>query len=239
MGASDDSGAPMSASGERNDGKQGGLDSPARVRVVVADDHPVFREGIATAIDERPELELLESVEDGARALAAIRRNRPDVALLDIRMPALDAPRLLREMGEAKLPTRVVFLSAHVERELAHRLLSRGASGYLSKTASREEICDAVLSVAGGSTALTPEVESALMDELRRRERDRADRLLTAREREVLRLVADGSSARQIGERMHISEGTVKSHLRGVYETLGVSGQAAAVAEAMRRGVLE
>jgi two-component system, NarL family, nitrate/nitrite response regulator NarL len=229
----------MGAWEEPSKGNGGGDGPPGRVRVIVADDHPVFRDGIAAAVDERSGFEVRGTVGDGPGALEAIRRERPEVALLDIRMPRFDARRLLRALAEEELPTRVVFLSAHVESELAHSLVSAGASGYLSKIASREEICEAVATVARGGTALAPEVESALISALRRREGDRAARLLTAREEDVMSLLAEGCSAREIATRMQISEGTVRSHLRGIYEKLGVSGQAAAVAEAMRRGVIE
>jgi two-component system nitrate/nitrite response regulator NarL len=211
----------------------------ARVRVLVADDHPVYREGIVRAVKERPDLELVGEAEDGRAALAAIRREQPDVALLDIRMPGLEGPQVLNAMHRDGVKTHVIFLSAFMESELAYETVAAGARGYLSKEAARQEICDAIVSVARGGTALAPEVQAGLAAQIQERERADAAPRLTDREQEVLRLIADGLSAPEIGRQIHLSPTTVKSHLHKLYEKLGVSDRAAAVAEAMRRGLLE
>ena len=211
----------------------------ARVRVLVADDHPVYREGIVRAVKERPDLELVGEAEDGRAALEAIRREQPDVALLDIRMPGLEGPQVLNAMRRDGVKTHVIFLSAFMESELAYETVAAGARGYLSKEAARQEICDAIVSVARGGTALAPEVQAGLAAQIQERERIDAAPRLTDREQEVLRLIADGLSAPEIGRQIHLSPTTVKSHLHKLYEKLGVSDRAAAVAEAMRRGLLE
>jgi two-component system nitrate/nitrite response regulator NarL len=210
-----------------------------RIRVLVADDHPVYREGIVRAIDERPDLELVGQVSSGREALAEIQRLGPDVALLDIVMPELSGLEVLSALERDGLSTQVALLSAHVDSAFAYRAVAAGARGYLSKQAARQEICDAVAAIADGRTAFAPEVQAGLATELHERQVAERGPTLTPRERDVLKLVAEGRSAPEIGKRIHVSPATVKSHLQAIYEKLGVSERAAAVAEAMRRGLLE
>jgi two-component system, NarL family, nitrate/nitrite response regulator NarL len=209
-----------------------------RVTVVVGDDHPVYREGIVRAVKERPELELVGEASNGREALAAIRELRPDVAVLDVKMPDLDGRQVLNAIKRDDLHTRVVFLSAYVDSELVYAAIGGGAQAYLSKEATRQQICDAVAAAARGDTVLAPVVQSGLARELQLRSGDQTARL-TPREREILKLTADGLSAPAVGRRLYLSPATVKTHLQHLYEKLGVSDRAAAVAEAMRRGLLE
>jgi two-component system, NarL family, nitrate/nitrite response regulator NarL len=209
------------------------------VRVFVADDHPVYRDGMLRAISERPDLELVGEASNGRDALEAITESNPDVALIDIRMPGLDGLEVLGAIRRDSADTQVVLLSAHLDSDLAYRAVAAGAKGYLSKQASRQEICDGIVAVAHGGTALAPDVQTGLASELHERERGQRGPILTSREREVLKLVAAGHSAPEIGERIHLSPATVKSHLQAIYDKLGVADRAAAVAEGMRRGFLE
>jgi two-component system, NarL family, nitrate/nitrite response regulator NarL len=211
-----------------------------RVTVLVADDHPIYREGIVRAIKDRPDLELVGEAADGRQALDEIRRLAPQVAVLDIRMPGLDGTQVLAEMRAAGLETEVLFLSAFMEPELAYKTVAAGAKGYLSKESSRHEVCEAIVAISHGSTAFASEAQAGLAAQIQERERSggRPPRL-TGREQEVLELVAQGFSAPDIGKHIHLSTTTVKSHLHSLYEKLGVSDRAAAVAEAMRRGMLE
>jgi two-component system nitrate/nitrite response regulator NarL len=208
------------------------------VRVLVADNHPLYREALATAIRRAPGLDLVAVESDGAHALAAAREIEPDVALLDMRMPELDGMQILRALVREGLRTRVVFLSAHTDGATVYAAVGAGACGYLSKDAPADAVCDAVAVVARGGTALPPDVQSGIAAEIRSRA-SHARPLLTVREHEVLKLVADGCSAPEMARRLHLSQGTVKSHLQNLYHRLGVSDRAAAVAEAMRRGLLE
>ncbi len=210
-----------------------------RVKVLVADDHPVYREGIVRAVKERPDLELVGEASDGREALQQVRDLVPDVAVLDIRMPGLDGTQVLNALRRDGVPTEVLFLSAFLESELAYRTVAEGAKGYLSKEAARQEICDAIVTIARGGTALAPEVQASLAQGIRERELAGGRPELTPREREVLHLIAEGMSAPEIGKRIHLSPTTVKTHLHTRYEKLGVRDRAAAVAEAMRRGLLE
>jgi two-component system nitrate/nitrite response regulator NarL len=209
-----------------------------RVKVFVADDHPIYREGIVRAVKDRPELELVGEASDGRQALEELKRLDPDVAVLDIRMPGLDGTQVLGALRRDGVDIEVLFLSAFLEPELAYTTVASGARGYLSKEASRKEVCDAIVTVARGGTALAPEVQAGLASAVR--DRERADGpSLTPRETEVLKLIAEGLSAPEIGRQIHLSPATVKTHLHTLYEKLGVSERAAAVAEAMRRGLLE
>jgi two-component system nitrate/nitrite response regulator NarL len=210
-----------------------------RVRVLVADDHPVYREGIVRAVKERPDLEFVGEAGDGREALERVRELSPDVAVLDIRMPGLDGTQVLNALRRDGIKTEVLFLSAFLESELAYRTVAEGAKGYLSKESARQEICDAIVVIARGGTALAPEVQASLAEEIREREIAGGRPDLTPREREVLQLIAEGMSAPEIGKRIHLSPTTVKTHLHTLYEKLGVRDRAAAVAEAMRRGLLE
>jgi two-component system, NarL family, nitrate/nitrite response regulator NarL len=211
----------------------------ARVKVLLADDHPIYREGLARAIKERPELKLVAEAENGRMALDLIRDHRPDVAVLDVRMPDLDGPQVMRALRREGLEVEVIFLSAGTDGGTSYGVVADGARGYLSKKAGRQEICEAISRVARGETVLAAEVQSGLASEIGRRQALAAGPDLTAREREILRLVADGLSAPDIGREIHLSPTTVKGHLHTLYDKLGVSDRAAAVAEAMRRGLLE
>ncbi len=205
--------------------------------MLIADDHPLFREGVARSIRERPDLELVAAAEDGRGALAAIREHRPDVAVLDVRMPGLDGLEVLRAVRRDELPTRVLMLSAFAEAELVYRAIELGASGYLSKDAGPDAVLDGIAGVARGDTVLAPEMQAAVFGEIR--SRAGADQKLSPRESEILALVAEGLAVPDIATRLHLGQGTVKTHLQRIYEKLGVSDRAAAVAAAMRAGLLE
>ena len=209
------------------------------MRVFVADDHPVYRDGMVRAISERPDFELVGEASNGRDALDAIGETKPDVALIDIRMPGLDGLEVLGTVRRDEETTQVLLLSAHLDSDLAYRAVAAGARGYLSKQAARHEICDGIATVADGGTAFATEVQTGLASELHERERGQQGPVLTSREREVLKLVAAGHSAPEIAEQIHLSPATVKSHLQAIYDKLGVAERAAAVAEGMRRGFLE
>ena len=209
-----------------------------RVQVFVADDHPLYLEAVENAIRHRPELELVGSASDGRRALDEIRRLQPQVALLDMRMDGLDGSEVLNAIVRDHLPTRVVFLSSYTESGLVYDMLARGAAGYVDKASPSEEICDAIVAVSRGETVLSRTVEGGVLQQIRLRAAEQAI-AVTEREREVLRLVAEGLSASEIASRLFIEPSTVKSHLHNIYVKLGVSERAAAVAEGMRRGLLE
>lgn len=211
----------------------------ARVTVLVADDHPLFREGVARAVRDRPDLELVGEVGDGRAALAGIRELSPAVAVVDLRLPEIDGVGIANAVARDGLATRVLVLSAFTDPRLVYEAMSAGAAGFFSKDADREAVLDAVAAVARGESRVEPRLQSALFAEMRERARDDERPLLTPREREVLGLMAEGLSAPAIGRRLYLATATVKSHQARLYEKLGVSDRAAAVAAAMRAGLLE
>jgi len=210
-----------------------------RTSVLIADDHPLFRQAIARVIAERPELELVAEASDGRAALEKIRDLEPDVAVIDVRMPELDGSDVLVALRDEGLRTNVVFLSAFLDAKTVYDAVAAGANAYLSKEAEKDEIVTAIQAAARGETILGPEVQTGLAEQIRFREENESRPRLSDREHEVLKLIAEGLSAPEIGARIHLSTATVKTHLQHLYEKLGVSERAAAVAEGMRRGLVD
>lgn len=212
--------------------------SSERIDVVVADDHPVFRQGVVRVLAASGRINVVADVGDGRAALDAIRELRPAVALIDFRMPELDGPQVAHAVVRDGLPTNVVLLSAFDDSSLVHKALSAGASGYLTKEADPDDIIAAVVSCAAGKGYLPPHLAIGLADAVRQQAR-RDDLNLTAREMQVIRMIAEGRSVPQIATELHLAPSTVKTHVQKLYEKLGVSDRGAAVAEAMRRRLLE
>jgi two-component system, NarL family, nitrate/nitrite response regulator NarL len=211
---------------------------PAPITVYVAEDHPVFREAVARAIEAHTQLELVGSSADGGVALEELRELVPTVALLDYRLPARDGLEILAGLQQARLPTRVVILTGEGTSDAIYDAVTLGAAGFLTKQSTMAEICAAVVAAADGDTVLAPSVQAGLVSELRARELGERTEL-TPRELEVLRLVAEGLTSPQIAERLQIRSSTVKTHVQNLFEKLGVSDRAAAVAAGMRRGLVE
>ena len=141
--------------------------SSARTRVIIADDHPLFRDGLARRIKERPDLELIGEAADGPMALAAIRELRPDVAVLDIKMPGLDGLKVAAAVTREELPTRIVVLSAYVESAIVFSALAAGVRAFLSKDADRRDVCETIVAVARGEVVLPPMMHSGLVEQIR------------------------------------------------------------------------
>lgn len=212
--------------------------SDKKVRVVVADDHPLYREGVVRALVATGQIEVLAEAGDGRAALREIEKHRPDVAVLDYKLPELDGLQVTHALVRDALPTRVLMLSAFTESGIVYKALETGVAGYLPKEARREEIADAVLACARGEHVVPPEVAAGLVSEIRLRATHHAP-ALTEREQQVLKSIADGKSLPQIAAELYLGVTTVKTHVQHLYEKLGVSDRAAAVAEAMRRGLIE
>ncbi len=206
--------------------------------MTVAEDHPLYRQGLSDAIRARAELAVVGEAGDGRSALAQIQEQQPDVAVLDIKMPRLDGLQVLNAVKREALGTRVILLSAFTDGVLVHRALTSGAAGFLSKESTASRVCEAVAIVARGEVVLGPEMQAALAGELRLRAPADEPRL-SEREREILSLLTEGLSSGAIAQELGVSATTVKSHLRHLYEKLEVSDRAAAVARAMRVGLLE
>jgi two-component system nitrate/nitrite response regulator NarL len=208
------------------------------IRVYVADDHPLYREGLVDAVRSRQDFELAGAAEDGEQALKDIERLRPDVAILDERMPGRRGGQILEETKRRGLPTRILLISAYIDTDSIYGALQHGGGGYLSKLASRDAICEAIRAAALGEVSISPELQSALASEIRSRgESERPP--LSDRELEVLSLLSTGLAAPEIANRMGLSHATVRSHLQRLYAKLGVSTQAGAVADGLRRRLIE
>ncbi|MCW0212405.1 MAG: response regulator transcription factor [Pseudonocardia sp.] len=208
------------------------------VRVVVADDHPFFRDGVSRGLGQSGRIEVVAEVGDGREALDVIRREDPDVALVDYEMPEIDGLGVVRAVVRDGLRTRVLLLSAHTGSAVVFQAVQEGAAGYLAKDARRGEIVEAVLDVAHGRTVVPPELAAGLAGEIRLRAQNQGP-VLSERERQVLDAFARGLSVPQVAAELFIGVSTVKTHTQRLYEKLGVSDRAAAVAIAMRKGLLE
>jgi len=209
-----------------------------RLTILIADDHPVYRQGLERAIRDRPELELVAASSDGREALERIAQLEPDVAVVDVRMPGLDGLKIVAAAKRDGLRTKVVLLTGYEDSGAAYSALAQGAAGYVSKASDHDELCEAIVTAGRGETVIAPQFAAGIASEIQLRET--SDRpALTAREGEVLKLLAEGRTAQKIGAELHLSEATVKTHLHNLYEKLDVSDRAAAVATAMRWGLLE
>ena len=209
-----------------------------RTRIIVADDHPLFRRGLVESLKRRAEFDLLDEGADGKRALELIREHEPDVAVIDVQMPEMDGLEVLGTVHREQLDTKVMLLTGFEDSRPAYEAMALGAGAYMSKDTEIDRICDAVAAVARGETVIGDRFQSGLVAEIRLRES--GDRpTLTDREREVLKMTSDGNSVAEVAGLLHLSEATVKTHLHHVYEKLEVSDRAAAVARAMRWGLIE
>ncbi len=209
-----------------------------KVRVVVGDDHPMFREGVVRALVSSGEIDVVAEAADGVESLELIRTHRPQVALLDYRMPGMDGAEVTAAVIRDELPTRVLLVSAHDESAIVYKALQEGAAGFLPKESTRSELVSAVLTCAKGKDVIAPELAAGLASEIRRRNEPDVP-ALSPREREVLKMIAAGSSIPAMAKEMYLAPSTVKTHVQRLYEKLGVSDRAAAVAEAMRRKLLD
>lgn len=205
--------------------------------MLLADDHPVYRDGVAAALRGDGRVSVVAVCEDGPAALEDLRRHRPDVAILDLGLPGMHGRRVIEEAAKAEIPTAILVVSGHVDAQIVRSVLGAGARGYLSKAARATEIAEAAVAVAEGATVLAPEIQASLAEQFRG-ESAQSRQVLTEREVGVLRLLAEGRSAAQIGQELSISATTVKSHLQHVYDKLGVATGPAAVSQAIHRGLL-
>jgi two-component system nitrate/nitrite response regulator NarL len=210
-----------------------------RVTVVVVDDHPFYRDGVSRGLTLSGQVRVVAEAGSGREGIEAIQRERPDVALVDYAMADLDGIAVVNAVVRDQLPTRVLLLSASSDDgALVFRALEEGAVGFLSKEAPRADLVDAVLRAAAGGVVVPPDLAVGVAEQIRLRGQPSRP-VLSEREHEVLRGFARGLSIPQVAAELLIGASTVKTHAMRLYEKLGVSDRAAAVAEAMRRGLLE
>ncbi|MEV4582343.1 response regulator transcription factor [Nonomuraea jabiensis] len=203
------------------------------IRLLIADDHPIVRDGIRGMFAGDPDFEVLGEAGDGAQAVELARALAPDVILMDLRMPRMDGVAAIKELARLGITARVLVLTTYDTDRDVLPAIEAGATGYLLKDTGRGELVRAVRTAAQGEAVLSPSVATRLLGQVRAP----ADPL-SARELEVLQLIADGATNREVATRLFISEATVKSHVLHIYTKLGVNDRAAAVAVAFRRGLL-
>ncbi|GGK80713.1 DNA-binding response regulator [Sphaerisporangium melleum] len=203
------------------------------VRLLIADDHPIVRDGIRGMFAGDPDFEVLGEAADGAQAVERARALNPDVILMDLRMPGMDGVTAIKELARLGIAARVLVLTTYDTDRDVMPAIEAGATGYLLKDTGRDELVRAVRTAARGEAVLSPSVATRLLGQVRAP----ADPL-SARELEILQLIADGATNREAAARLFISEATVKSHVLHIYAKLGVNDRAAAVATAFRRGLL-
>ncbi|OLR89885.1 response regulator [Actinokineospora bangkokensis] len=204
------------------------------ITVLLVDDHPVVRQGLRGMLAAEPDLDVVGEAGSGAEAVATARALRPDVVLMDLRMPGLDGAGATARIT-AELPgTRVVVVTTYETDADILRAVEAGAAGYLLKDASRAELAAAVRAAHRGETVLAPSVAGRLVHRVRAPARPE----LSGREVQVLALVATGMTNAEVGRELHIGEATVKTHLLRAFAKLGVSDRTAAVTTAMARGLL-
>lgn len=205
------------------------------IRILLADDHPVVRDGLAAMLATQPDFEVVGEAGTGAEAVAQAARLRPDVVLMDLEMPALDGIEAIRLLRAADPAVQVVVLTAFDTDERIVGALQAGAQGYLLKGAPRAEIFAAIRIVSAGGALIPPVVASKLLRQVRAAEHPDA---LTAREREVLGLVAAGLANQEIAARLSISERTVKFHVSSLLAKLGAKNRTQAVRVGRERGLI-
>lgn len=215
---------------QMNDGEPRG--TADRIRVLTVDDHPMLREGIAAVVQPRADMVLVGEAEDGAQAIDAYRRLRPDVTLMDLQMPNLNGVDAIIRI-RAEFPTaRIIVLTTYVGDVLALRALRAGAVGYLLKGTLRKELLDAIRAVHAGRKHIPAEIAQQIAQHA-------GQESLSEREISVLKLVSTGHANKEIARQLSISEDTVKGHLKSIFAKLDVSDRTQAVTLAAKRGIID
>lgn len=215
------------------------------VRVVVVDDHALFRRGLENVLSDEPDIEIVGEAGDGVEAVRRVEELRPDVVLMDVRMPRASGIEAARQIRDRVPESKVIMLTVSDEEEDLFESVKAGAAGYLLKEVSIDEVADAVRAVSRGHSLISPSMASKLLAEFnalsqRAEERTKAQSpTLTERELEVLKLVANGLSNKEIAGELFIAENTVKNHVRNILEKLHLHSRMEAVVYAMREKLLE
>jgi len=205
------------------------------IRVLVVDDHPVVREGLMAVLEDTKEVQVVGEAGSAEEALSSVERTRPDVVLLDLELPGINGVDAIPRFSASTARPRVIVLTAYDTEERVLASLKAGAAGYVLKGAPASEIAQAIRAVAGGGSYLTPRVAARVVAQVNAPKRSSG---LSARERQVLRLVARGRSNKQIAGELVITERTVKFHMTSILNKLGADNRAQAIAIAAERGLL-
>lgn len=215
------------------------MEEAAKIRILVADDHPMLREGLVSVLSTQPDFEVIGEATDGSETVRPAERLEPDVILLDLEMPGLNGVAALEKLRDADSGARTIVFTAYDTDERILGALRAGARGYLLKGASRTEIFDAIRTVHSGGSLLGPVVTTRLLEHVERGDEQERPNNLTPRELEVLALLTRGRKNSEIADTLFISERTVKFHVSSILGKLGAENRTEAVRVAVRRGLVE
>ena len=209
------------------------------IKILIADDHPVVREGLFAMLSREPDFDVVGDAKDGVEAVNKVKELSPDVVLMDLRMPELDGVEAMNQIKSAKPDTNFIILTTYSDDDYIFRGIEAGARAYLLKDAPREELFKAIRAVHRGESLIQPVVASKLLDrftELSRRGTSSDD--LSEREIEVLQLMATGAANKEISAQLSISQSTVKTHITNIFQKLGVNDRTEAVTQALKKGII-
>ena len=210
-----------------------------KIRVLIADDHPVVRQGLRTFLELQDDIEIVAEATDGGDAVAKVRELKPDVVLMDLVMPQLDGIEAIRQVREVSPASKVIVLTSFDDREKVYLSVKAGAAGYLLKDADPQELAEAIRTVQRGDALLNPSIAAKLMQEVAEGGPRAAGETLTARELEVLRHLARGMSNKEIAGALVLSEKTVKTHVSNILGKLQLADRTQAALFAVREGLAD
>ncbi len=209
------------------------------MKVLIADDHPVVREGLSAMLKKQPDIEVVGEAENGRECVEKTRKLRPDIVLMDLRMPEMDGVEAMRQIAATNPEVRFIVLTTYDNDEYIFKGIEAGARAYLLKDSPREELFKAIRAVHRGESLIQPAVAGKVLDRFAELSRQvQAPEALSDREVEVIKLMAEGAANKEIAVSLHISESTVKTHIQTIFQKLGVSERTGAGTQAIRKGII-
>jgi len=203
-----------------------------KIRILVADDHLIVRDGIISIVEVEKDMRVVGQANDGVEALTLVKKLLPDILLLDLRMPRMDGLEVIAQIQSLHVPSKVIVLTTFESEQDVHLALKAGARSYLLKDTPRSTLLDTIRQVHLGKTCIPPRIGQKLVENMNRP-------ALSGRELDIIKLVAEGKSNKEIGDRLGITEGTVKTHVKSLLKKLQAPGRTAAVREAVHRGLVQ